>query len=127
MIFEDFFWVTRDRLEARATNQRRKELPLRIDKTVNARIASVMPFKLTKAQRTVTAQIFNDMKSKAPMNRLLQGDVGSGKTIVAVIAMMAAMENGFQTALMAPTKSLRSNTRVVSNACSRRHLIAWSC
>ena len=87
----------------------------------------MMPFKLTKAQRTVTAQIFNDMKSKAPMNRLLQGDVGSGKTIVAVIAMMAAMENGFQTALMAPTEILRSNTRVVSNACSRRHLIAWSC
>jgi ATP-dependent DNA helicase RecG len=46
------------------------------------------------------------MKSKAPMNRLLQGDVGSGKTIVAVIAMMAAMENGFQTALMAPTEIL---------------------
>jgi ATP-dependent DNA helicase RecG len=54
----------------------------------------------------VTAEIFNDMKSTAPMNRLLQGDVGCGKTIVAVIAMLAAMENGFQTALMAPTEIL---------------------
>jgi ATP-dependent DNA helicase RecG len=107
MIFEDFFWVTfAIGLKRGQRIKEEKEMPLRIDKTVNARIASVLPFKLTKAQRTVTAQIFNDMKSKAPMNRLLQGDVGSGKTIVAVIAMMAAMENGFQTALMAPTEIL---------------------
>jgi ATP-dependent DNA helicase RecG len=107
MIFEDFFWVTfAIGLKRGQRIKEEKEMPLRIDKTVNARIASVMPFKLTKAQRKVTAQIFNDMKSKAPMNRLLQGDVGSGKTIVAVIAMMAAMENGFQTALMAPTEIL---------------------
>jgi ATP-dependent DNA helicase RecG len=50
--------------------------------------------------------IFNDMKSDAPMNRLLQGDVGSGKTAVALVAMMAAMENGYQTALMVPTEIL---------------------
>jgi ATP-dependent DNA helicase RecG len=107
MIFEDFFWVTfAIGLKRGQRVKEEKEMPLRIDKTVNARIASVMPFKLTKAQRAVTAQIFNDMKSKAPMNRLLQGDVGSGKTIVAVIAMMAAMENGLQTALMAPTEIL---------------------
>ena len=107
MIFEDFFWVTfAIGLKRGQRIKEEKEMPLRIDKTVNARIATVMPFKLTKAQRTVTAQIFNDMKSKAPMNRLLQGDVGSGKTIVAVIAMMAAMENGLQTALMAPTEIL---------------------
>ncbi len=107
MIFEDFFWVTfAIGLKRGQRIKEEKEMPLRIDKTVNDRIASVMPFKLTKAQRTVTVQIFNDMKSKAPMNRLLQGDVGSGKTIVAVIAMMAAMENGLQTALMAPTEIL---------------------
>ncbi|HEU4873905.1 MAG TPA: ATP-dependent DNA helicase RecG [Pyrinomonadaceae bacterium] len=107
MIFEDFFWVTfAIGLKRGQRIKEEKEMPLRIDKTVNDRIASVMPFKLTKAQRTVTVQIFNDLKSKAPMNRLLQGDVGSGKTIVAVIAMMAAMENGLQTALMAPTEIL---------------------
>jgi ATP-dependent DNA helicase RecG len=73
---------------------------------VQNHIAAVLPFKLTRAQRKVTAQIFNDMKSRSPMNRLLQGDVGSGKTIVAVIAMIAAMENDLQTALMAPTEIL---------------------
>ncbi len=107
MIFEDFFWVTfAIGLKRGQRVKEQKEMPLRIDKTITNRIASVLPFKLTQAQRNVTKQIFNDMKSKAPMNRLLQGDVGSGKTIVAVIAMMAAMENGLQTALMAPTEIL---------------------
>ena len=107
MIFEDFFWVTFAIGVKRGQRiKERKETPLRIDKSVNDAIQSVMPFKLTRAQRKVTAQIFNDMKSTTPMNRLLQGDVGSGKTIVAVIAMLAAMENGLQTALMAPTEIL---------------------
>ena len=107
MIFEDFFWVTFAIGVKRGQRvKEHKDTPLRIDKTVQNHIASVMPFKLTKAQRKVTAQIFNDMKSEAPMNRLLQGDVGSGKTIVAVIAMIAAMENDLQTALMAPTEIL---------------------
>ena len=107
LIFEDFFWVTFAIGVKRGQRiKEQKETPLRIDKIVQQKIASVMPFKLTRAQRKVTAQIFNDMKSTAPMNRLLQGDVGSGKTIVAVIAMIAAMENNFQTALMAPTEIL---------------------
>src|SRR6185369_7473735 len=107
MIFEDFFWVTFAIGFKRG--QREKEVkaaPLRIDKTIKAHIASVMPFKLTNAQVNVTKQIFKDMQSRAPMNRLLQGDVGSGKTIVAVVAMMAAMENNLQTTLMAPTEIL---------------------
>jgi ATP-dependent DNA helicase RecG len=107
MIFEDFYWVAF--AIGLKRGQRVKDVkasPMRIDKAVNDVIKSVMPFKLTKAQRKVTAEIFNDMKSRAPMNRLLQGDVGSGKTIVAVIAMLAAMENGLQTALMAPTEIL---------------------
>jgi ATP-dependent DNA helicase RecG len=107
MIFEDFFWVTFAIGVKRGQRVReQKDAPLRIDKTVQNHIASVMPFKLTRAQRKVTAQIFNDMKSQSPMNRLLQGDVGSGKTIIAVIAMLAAMENDLQTALMAPTEIL---------------------
>jgi ATP-dependent DNA helicase RecG len=107
MIFEDFFWVTFAIGVKRGQRvKERKETSIRIDKNVKDAISSVMPFKLTDAQRKVTVQIFNDMKSTAPMNRLLQGDVGSGKTIVAVIAMLAAMENGLQTALMAPTEIL---------------------
>jgi ATP-dependent DNA helicase RecG len=107
MIFEEFFWVTfAIGLKRGQRIKELKEMAVRIDKGVQEVISSVMPFKLTRAQRAVTAQIFNDMKSRAPMNRLLQGDVGSGKTIVAVIAMIAAMENGLQTALMAPTEIL---------------------
>lgn len=107
LIFEDFFWITFALGFKRGRRVKEsKEATIRIDKTVNEAVASVMPFKLTKAQRKVTAEIFNDMKSTAPMNRLLQGDVGSGKTIVALIAMIAAIENGLQTALMAPTEIL---------------------
>ncbi|MDO8550601.1 MAG: DEAD/DEAH box helicase, partial [Ignavibacteria bacterium] len=66
----------------------------------------ILPFELTRAQLKVLSEIKNDMLSALPMNRLLQGDVGSGKTIVALIAMLIAVDNGLQTALMAPTEIL---------------------
>jgi ATP-dependent DNA helicase RecG len=107
MIFEDFFWLTfAVGLKRGKRIQERKEAMIKIDDTVKRAVSAVLPFKLTSAQRKVVVQIFNDMKSSKPMNRLLQGDVGSGKTIVAVIAMIAAIENGYQTALMAPTEVL---------------------
>lgn len=107
LIFEELFWLSL-LLQVRR-GQRIKEdkgAPIRIDTAMKQRIASVLPFKLTEAQRKVVKELFRDMKSDAPMNRLLQGDVGSGKTIVALIAMLAAMENGYQTALMVPTEIL---------------------
>ncbi|HEY6805027.1 MAG TPA: ATP-dependent DNA helicase RecG [Pyrinomonadaceae bacterium] len=107
MIFEDFFWLTfAVGLKRGQRAQESKDVKIRIDKQVKDHIASILPFKLTAAQKKATKQIFDDMKSSLPMNRLLQGDVGSGKTIVALIAMMAAMESGYQTALMAPTEIL---------------------
>jgi ATP-dependent DNA helicase RecG len=65
-----------------------------------------LPFKFTKAQVRVINEIAEDMKSSRPMNRLLQGDVGSGKTVVALTAMLIAINNGYQAALMAPTEIL---------------------
>jgi ATP-dependent DNA helicase RecG len=107
LIFEDFFWLALGIGLKRGQRIREsKGATIKIDPQVKEAIASVMPFKLTSAQRNVVKQIFQDMKSDSPMNRLLQGDVGSGKTIVALIAMIAAMENGYQTALMAPTEIL---------------------
>ena len=107
LIFEDFFWLALGiGLKRGQRIQETKGASIKIDTRLKEAIASVMPFKLTSAQRNVVKQIFQDMKSDSPMNRLLQGDVGSGKTIVALIAMIAAMENGYQTALMAPTEIL---------------------
>ena len=72
-----------------------------IDEFLNA-----LPFKLTNAQSTVFKEISKDMKSKKQMNRLVQGDVGSGKTIIAVLAMFKAFKNGYQSVMMAPTEIL---------------------
>ncbi len=71
-------------------------------------VINTLPFNLTKAQLRVLEEIDNDMESEKPMNRLLQGDVGSGKTIVAMIAAYKAVKSGYQAAIMAPTTILAS-------------------
>lgn len=107
LIFEDLFWIALGiSLKRGRRIKETKGAVIKIDQATMLRIGSVLPFKLTEAQRRVVREIFKDMKSDAPMNRLLQGDVGSGKTIVALIAMLATMENGYQAALMAPTEIL---------------------
>ena len=107
LIFEDFFWIALGISLKRGRRVKEvKGTKIKLDQATKLRIGSVLPFKLTDAQRRVVREIFKDLKSDAPMNRLLQGDVGSGKTIVALIAMLATMENNYQTALMAPTEIL---------------------
>src|SRR6266481_5581314 len=107
LIFEELFWVALGLGVKRGKRMKEsKGATVKIDNRMKERIGSVLPFKLTESPRRVVKEIFKDMRSDAPMNRLLQGDVGSGKTIVALIAMLAAMENGYQTALMVPTEIL---------------------
>jgi ATP-dependent DNA helicase RecG len=106
LIFEEL-WYLELGLELK-----RKRMRERIGTTFDTRepvreaIKQVLPFHPTAAQKRVLAEIVGDMKKTQPMRRLLQGDVGSGKTIVAMQAALVAIENGFQAALMAPTEIL---------------------
>jgi ATP-dependent DNA helicase RecG len=80
--------------------------PLEASADINARIERLFPFELTAGQRAAIRDVAADMGRETPMNRLLQGDVGSGKTVVAVYAMLLCVARGFQAALMAPTEIL---------------------
>ncbi|TSA14451.1 ATP-dependent DNA helicase RecG [bacterium] len=90
----------------RRLGQEKKGITYTIESELARTLAASLPFELTKAQRRVLNEIADDMRSSKPMNRLLQGDVGSGKTIVALFAMLVAVENGYQVAMMAPTEIL---------------------
>ena len=83
-----------------------KGAKITIDDRIREVVRSILPFTPTNAQKRVLKEIVDDMRSDSPMNRLLQGDVGSGKTIVALQAMLVAVENGYQAVLMAPTEIL---------------------
>lgn len=87
-------------------NQRLRSIPLKFSSEFTKKIVQNLPFGLTGAQRRSTWEILRDMQRGVPMNRLLQGDVGSGKTIVAALAAAQATLNGRQTALLAPTAIL---------------------
>lgn len=107
LIFEEFFWVSFAlQLKRGERTKEPKGAVIEISDKIQKRLEAILPFKLTGAQARVTERIFEEMQSDAPMNRLIQGDVGSGKTIVAFLSMLAAMENGYQTALMSPTEIL---------------------
>ena len=77
----------------------------------------MLPFKPTGAQKRVLGEIAKDMARRSPMNRLLQGDVGSGKTIVAAEAAVIAIENGYQVAVLAPTEILAASIISTSSRC----------
>ncbi len=90
----------------RARVRRHAAPALRGDGTLRKRLLESLPFALTRAQARVAAEVSKDLARPVPMLRLVQGDVGSGKTVVAALAALAAVESGFQAALMAPTELL---------------------
>jgi ATP-dependent DNA helicase RecG len=83
-----------------------KPAPIRVDDRIRESARAVLPFRLTNGQKQALKEIVGDLQRPHPMNRLLQGDVGAGKTIVALLAALVAMENGLQVAFMAPTEIL---------------------
>jgi ATP-dependent DNA helicase RecG len=106
LIFEEFFNVGAGLALKRRKAKSVAGVEFQVKDSARQVIRKILPFHPTSAQKRVLKEIVDDMCSVRPMNRLLQGDVGSGKTIVAVQAAILAMENGYQVALMAPTEIL---------------------
>ena len=106
LIFEELFYLELGLELKRRRMRERAGIAFATTDKVREAIREVLPFHPTTAQKRALGEIVADMRSASPMRRLLQGDVGSGKTIVAIQAMLVAMENGYQAALMAPTEIL---------------------
>ncbi|MEM9362210.1 MAG: ATP-dependent DNA helicase RecG [Bacteroidota bacterium] len=106
--FEELFFVQLQLISKKILRKQKiKGMPFsEVGINFNTFFKDHLPFELTNAQKKVIKQIRNDLGSNAQMNRLLQGDVGSGKTIVALLCMLLAIDNGFQACLMAPTEIL---------------------
>ena len=107
LIFEEFFLFQLSLALERRTTRKENAIAFRLrEENIREALKRILPFKPTAAQKRVLAEIAADLEKPAPMNRLMQGDVGSGKTIVALQAAVIAIENGCQAALMAPTEIL---------------------
>ncbi len=107
LIFEEFFFYQLSLALRRRQAQKQPGIAFRMrEQSIREALKRILPFKPTDAQKRALAEIGADLERPIPMNRLLQGDVGSGKTIVALEAAAIAIENGYQAALMAPTEIL---------------------
>jgi ATP-dependent DNA helicase RecG len=107
LIFEEFFLFQAGlALRKRGNAAEKKSRSVVVDDRIRDSARRVLPFALTAGQKSALKEIVTDMQRPEPMNRLLQGDVGAGKTIVALLAALVAMENGLQVAFMAPTEIL---------------------
>lgn len=131
MIFEELFFVELGLELKRKQQKAQTGIAFDLNDKVRAAIKKILPFHPTAAQRRVLKEIAGDMQKSHPMRRLLQGDVGSGKTIVAFEAAIIAIENGYQVALMAPTEILAqqhyfSARRILENAGYRIVLLTGS-
>jgi len=127
LIFEELFFLELGLELKRRRMRERAGIAFATGDKVREAIREVLPFHPTAAQKRALGEIVADMRAPSPMRRLLQGDVGSGKTIVALQAMLVAMENGYQAALMAPTEILATQhylaARKLLERSSRRYRI----
>lgn len=118
LVFDEFFYLQLGFLQRRRQQcQTERSVPLTPRGELSERFSQLLPFPLTRAQQRVIGEILEDLKLPAPMNRLVQGDVGSGKTVVAVFAILAAIQSGYQAAFMAPTEVLAEQ--------HYRKLVSW--
>ncbi len=118
LVFDEFFYLQLGLLQRqRKARQIQTSAILAATGQLIEQFHQIMPFNLTGAQTRVVNDILNDLQKPVPMNRLVQGDVGSGKTVVAVIAILAAIQSGYQAALMAPTEVLAEQ--------HYRKLVSW--
>ena len=106
IIFDEFFFLQLGLALRRSKVKAEEGIPFQILHGYTQRLLQSLDFRLTGAQERVLSEIEEDMRQPHPMNRLIQGDVGSGKTIVALMAALIAIENGFQAAFMVPTEIL---------------------
>lgn len=106
LIFDEFFWLQCGLALKKTKARTTAGISFQVSERAREQIRRMLPFKPTAAQRRVIQEIVDDMKLPHPMHRLLQGDVGSGKTIVAAQAAVIAIENAYQVAVLAPTEIL---------------------
>jgi ATP-dependent DNA helicase RecG len=118
LVFDEFFYLQLGLLQRREQqHQVKTDVVLVQTGQLIHQFYEILPFKLTTAQQRVIQEILQDLQLPHPMNRLVQGDVGAGKTVVAVVAMLAAIQAGYQAAMMAPTEVLAEQ--------HYRKLVSW--
>ena len=118
LVFDEFFYLQLGLLQRQhQARQTQNSAVLAATGRLIDQFYQLLPFQLTNAQQRVINDILNDLQTPVPMNRLVQGDVGSGKTVVAVVAILAAIQSGYQAALMAPTEVLAEQ--------HYRKLVSW--
>ena len=118
LVFDEFFYLQLGLLQRQHQARQAQTKAILVPRgQLVEKFYELLPFQLTGAQARVVNEILNDLQKPVPMNRLVQGDVGSGKTVVAVIAILAAVQSGYQAALMAPTEVLAEQ--------HYRKLVSW--
>ncbi|MBD2383902.1 ATP-dependent DNA helicase RecG [Cylindrospermum sp. FACHB-282] len=118
LVFDEFFYLQLGLLQRQQQARQIQTSAILAPKgQLLEKFNKILPFQLTGAQQRVINDILNDLQKSTPMNRLVQGDVGSGKTVVAVVAILAAIQSGYQAALMAPTEVLAEQ--------HYRKLVSW--